>query len=91
MNNNMSESERCCGCGNEVSWEYIVWVEGDKPFCPDCADNPEILVECDYCCQLRFPENLVEYYNDKHKSKWNGKKMCVGCCEEASWEDESDD
>jgi hypothetical protein len=80
----MSDSERCCECDSKVSWDHIIWVEGDKPFCPDCADNTEILFECEYCGQLRLPENLVEYYDDKHKSEWNGKKMCIGCIDNAN-------
>lgn len=83
----MTHVEPCCVCNKDVLWEDIVWAEGDKAFCPDCADDPENLIECEYCGQLRFPENLCEYEDTHYKSEWNGKKMCIGCIDDASDDD----
>jgi hypothetical protein len=67
----------CCICGCKIAGE-VVWAEGDKPFCEDCAEDE--LEECAYCGDRRYPENLERYCNTE--SEWNGKRMCIGCMEE---------
>lgn len=76
----------CCECNREFNKDELVCGERDDLlWCPDCAD--ENLEECAYCGALRWPEHLEEYEDTKFKSKWNKKRMCIGCIDRASDED----
>lgn len=70
-------TEICCVCEDPIVGE-IIWAEGDLPFCEKCAGKE--LVECDYCGDLRWPENLLEYCGKNPDYK--NKMMCIGCIEE---------
>jgi len=75
----MTDKVTCHVCHKDVPYEDITWVEGDLPYCLDCADGDD-LDECPYCHQMRWKENLFEYIGDdkvyKHES------LCIGCIED---------
>ena len=83
-----AKKDQCCECGGWFDPDDLVSAERDELlWCPKCAR--ENLIECAYCGSLRWPENLFEYDGGdmKRKNKYYGKKMCIGCMDDASDED----